>query len=109
MRKSIAIVLLLGLAGCHAHRAGYLYESRTGTVSGGSSSGASVSLSGESRLVAGIVIAVMVAEGVRYYIRRPDGSLAPWEPPPGPDPSRKVSEQDCRRAIVSDGGNLRCK
>jgi hypothetical protein len=28
---------------------------------------------------------------------------------PGPDPSRKVSEQDCSRPIVLDGGNLRCK
>jgi hypothetical protein len=28
---------------------------------------------------------------------------------PAPDPARKVSEQDCSRPIVLDGGNLRCR
>jgi hypothetical protein len=28
---------------------------------------------------------------------------------PPPDPNRKISEQDCTKPIVFDGGNLRCK
>ena len=27
----------------------------------------------------------------------------------GRDPNRKISEQDCTKPIVFDGGNLRCK
>ena len=30
-------------------------------------------------------------------------------PVPPPDPGRKISEQDCTRPMVLDGGNLRCK
>ena len=28
---------------------------------------------------------------------------------PEPDPDRRISEQDCSRPVVADGGNLRCK
>ena len=31
------------------------------------------------------------------------------DPAPEPDPARKISEQDCSKPIVLDGGNLRCK
>ena len=101
--------LALALAGCHAHRASYAWQARTSHVSGGIQEGASVSVSGDSPLLAGIVIAVLVADGIRYYLRRPDGSLAPLESAPHADPSRRVSEQDCSRPIEPDGGNLRCR
>jgi hypothetical protein len=32
-----------------------------------------------------------------------------YGPAPAPDPNRRISEQDCTKPIVLDGGNLRCK
>ena len=31
------------------------------------------------------------------------------DPAPEPDPTRRISEQDCTKPIQLDGGNLRCK
>ena len=31
-----------------------------------------------------------------------------YGPVPEPDPTRKISEQDCAKNYVRDGGNLRC-
>jgi len=31
------------------------------------------------------------------------------DPAPEPDPTRRISEQDCSKPIELDGGNLRCK
>jgi hypothetical protein len=55
------------------------------------------------------VVAVLVAEGVRYYLRGPDGSLTPLERTPEADPARTVREQDCTRPLALDGANLRCR
>jgi hypothetical protein len=111
--KTIAALLTTliasGLAGCHGHRAGYFYEAGTSHVSGGTREGASVAVSGDSRLLVGVVVAIMVADGIRYYLRRPDGSLTPVERPPEADASRRVTVQDCSGPITLDGGNLRCR
>jgi hypothetical protein len=32
-----------------------------------------------------------------------------YGPAPALDPKRKISEQDCTKPLVFDGGNLRCK
>jgi len=32
-----------------------------------------------------------------------------YQPAPELDPRRKISEQNCTKPIVNDGGNLRCK
>lgn len=37
------------------------------------------------------------------------GYAASTSNPPPMDPNRKISERDCTRPIVFDGGNLRCK
>ena len=37
------------------------------------------------------------------------GTYGTYGPYPELDPDRKISEQDCTRQIVRDGGNLRCK
>jgi hypothetical protein len=102
-------LLASAVAGCHVHRARYFYEAGTSHVSGGTREGASVAVSGDSRLLAGVIVAIMVADGIRYYLRRPDGSLTPIESPPEADASRRVSEQDCSGPITLDGGNLRCR
>ena len=111
--KPIALLLALALAGCHAHRASYVYSGGASEVSNSTGYSAGFSVAGDSPLLAGIIVAVLVAEGIRYYIRHPDGTLAPLSSgrfgDPEPDPSRRISEQDCSRPIVPDGGNLRCK
>lgn len=67
------------------------------------------SISSDSRLLVGIVVAAMLVEGVRYYLRGPDGTLTPLDRAPDPDPSRRVSEQNCAEPLVFDGANLKCK
>ena len=109
LMRSAACFLCVLLAGCHAYRFGYVSDLRSGTVATSSAQGASVAVSTDSRLVAGIIVAVLLAEGIRYYLRGPDGTLTPLERAPEPDPSRKVSEQDCTLPLARDGGNLRCK
>lgn len=44
-------------------------------------------------------------------VRHSGGGMAgrQYRTPPELEPTRKISEQDCTRPIVIDGGNLRCK
>ncbi len=75
----------------------------------GSNPGASISISSGDRIVTGILVVVMLAEGLRYFVRGDDGTMTPVNYVPEPDPSRKVSEQDCSRPIDPERGNLRCR
>ena len=95
------------LAGCHA---GYDYRWRSGSpvlpASGGSS--ASAAVSGQVSSVAGAVLfAVILADGIRYYLRLPDGTSVPYEGVP--DAERVINVQDCTQAIDLTAGNLMCR
>lgn len=95
------------LAGCHAG-----YDYRWGSVtpappSGGTAS-LGVSVSGPVSGIAGaVIIAVVLADGIRYYLRLPDGTNVPYEGVP--DGDRVVNVQDCTQAIDLTAGNLMCR
>jgi hypothetical protein len=77
-------------------------------TSGVSSSGASIGMMGTSRSTSGTPAS---ASG-RSTTTRSGGSGmygSRYGPAPAPDPNRRISEQDCTKPIVLDGGNLRCK
>src|SRR3990172_6277917 len=81
------------LAGCGAPGVRYEGRSALGSAStGGGYQGATVSIGSDSRLALGIIVAVMAAQGVRYYRRGPDGSMTPLRTAPDPDPQRLISE-----------------
>jgi hypothetical protein len=52
------------------------------------------------------LVAVLSWRSVRTNASNPDYMTLN---PASMDPSRKISEQDCTKPIVLDGGNLRCK
>ncbi|MCC6473066.1 MAG: hypothetical protein IT514_04905 [Burkholderiales bacterium] len=111
-RLSAAALLGALLAGCGGLGVRYQGGSAISSgqvVAGGSYRGASISIGGDSRIVAGVVIAVMLAEGVRYYSRASDGSMTLLPRGSELDPARRISEQDCTRPIAIDGGNLKCR
>lgn len=95
------------LAGCHA---GYDYRWRSGSPvpPAGAGSSASVGVSAQVSGVAGAVLfAVILADGIRYYLRLPDGTSVPYEGVP--DGERIVNVQDCTRPIELTEGNLMCR
>jgi hypothetical protein len=106
MRKLVPIACV-SLAGCQIWSAAY----RSGEVAGASTTayGGRVSVRSDNRVITGVVIAVMLAEGVRYYVRGDDGSITTLGYLPEPDPRRRVSEQDCTRPVDPTLGNLRCR
>jgi hypothetical protein len=75
-------------------------------ASAGASSTASTGAKGTGRLAAG---ASGVAAGGGSAPRAGGGMYGSHRPAPALDPERRISEQDCTKAIVNDGGNLRCK
>lgn len=111
--RPFLVASVLGLCGlqtgCYSYRFSYVSDAHSGAVMSSSSHGARISVASDSRLLAGIIVAVLLAEGVRYYLRGPDGTLTPLERAPEADPSRRISEQDCTQPIARDGGNLRCR
>lgn len=56
-----------------------------------------------------LLIAVILADGVHYFLRAPDGTLTPYRGVPDPDPTRRISVQDCTRPIDPSSGNLVCR
>jgi hypothetical protein len=100
------------LAGCQSWSVGYGSGAATAPLAGipaGSAYAAQGSVSITSGTVAGIAVAVMLAEGVRYYAGEADGSLSRRAHAPEPDPRRRISVQDCTQPIDLDGGNLSCR
>lgn len=56
------------------------------------------------------VIGLLVAEGVRDYRRESDGMRTPWYfQAPEPDPTRRISVQDCTKPVDLTAGNLMCR
>jgi len=95
------------LAGCHA---GYDYRWHSGppVAPAGVSSSASVGVSAQVNGVPGAVLfAVILADGIRYYLRLPEGTSVPYERVP--DGERSVNIQDCTQAIDLTAGNLMCR
>jgi hypothetical protein len=77
-------------------------------TSGISSSGASTGTMGASRSASGDSSS---ASGRPTTTRFGGSSMygSHYGPMPALDPKRKISEQDCTKPLVFDGGNLRCK
>jgi hypothetical protein len=117
LRKSALGAVLAGcllLPGCYNRGFSVSSGAPAGTlgtpgIPQGSNLGASISVSSGDRIITGILVAVMLVEGVRYYVRGDDGTMTPVNYVPELDPSRKVSEQDCSRPIDPERGNLRCR
>jgi hypothetical protein len=97
------LLLCFLLAGCHAWGTGYDNAREPG--------GRAVVYSYDP-VVAGLVVAVLLIDGMRYYVYR-DGTRvpAPLESAPAaqPDPSRAVSVQDCTTPVDPTQGNLVCR
>lgn len=93
--KTAVLMFALGLA-CAASGAGKGGSSATTARSGETAAGrpppsaSSVPVGGSNRRAGG-------------------GMYGAYAAAPKLDPKRKISEQDCTRPIVHDGGNLRCK
>ena len=105
--KRAVLWACVALAGCHA---GYDYRWRAGSpvVPSGASSSTSVGVNAQVSGVAGAVLfAVILADGIRYYLRLPDGTSVPYDGEP--DAERSVNVQDCTRPIDLTAGNLMCR
>jgi len=106
------LMLLIMLSGCASWGFGFssgsVSQSRTAGAQGSRQS-VDLSVSSDSRILTGLLAGILFAEGVRYYVRGDDGLLTPVAATPDPEPGRRISEQDCTRPLVQDGGNLRCR
>ena len=60
-------------------------------------------------VAAAVLIGRIVAEGTTVYGREPDGMRAPYFGAPEPDPTRRISVQDCTKPIDLTAGNLMCQ
>ena len=68
-----------------------------------------LSLSSDNPAVTGVLVGVLLAEGVRYYLKQVNGGLVPLERVSESDVNRRISEQDCSGVVVLARGNLRCR
>ena len=68
-----------------------------------------VSLTSGDRIVAGILIALVVADGMQYYVRGDDGSMTSVDGMPEFEPARQIAVQDCTRPVDLQLGNLLCR
>ena len=113
--KGLALLLAAALAGCSSARINVNTDSRrvSAVPAGTTVSGGRIQLSTDSRVGAAIIIAVLVADGLRYFRLEPDGTRTPVDPRDyagaaslaGP----RVSVQDCSRPIDVEAGNLVCR
>ena len=104
-----AVVLALALPGCAT------LDIRTGGPPQPLTPGSSqvrIQASTDSRLGSVILVSVLLAEGVRYFLQMSDGRRTPLDH----DEAQRlrgtvpqVSEQDCSRAIDLTQGNLYCR
>jgi hypothetical protein len=100
--KAMLLVAVL-LAGCQSVTVAN--EGRT-TVT---ATGARISLTQGDRLLTGILVALVVADGLEYYVRGDDGTLTRLERVPQFDPSRRVNATDCTQPVDAERGNLLCR
>lgn len=105
--KHCVLLVWLALAGCHAS-----YGYQWGMPGGGGPQATALDMrvTVPSDSVAGaVLIGVLLADGVRYYLRLPDGTRTPYYGVPEPDPARRINVQDCTRPIDLEAGNLMCR
>jgi hypothetical protein len=101
MRGSLLLACVMAstaLAGCTVH-----YSSRSESAAGS----VQVNATSGSPLGNAIIVAIVVADAVRYYRLGPDGRIAEEVPPP--DPTRKINVQDCTKPVDLSAGNLMCR
>ena len=109
--KHAVLWVCMALAGCHASY-GYQWGTTAGMPAGIHSQATALDVRATvpSDSVAGaILIGVLIADGVRYYLRLPDGTRMPYYGVPDPDPARRINVQDCTRPIDIHAGNLMCR
>lgn len=94
------------LGGCHASFAFQWGMPLAYTQA--ASAGVLVIGSGESAAGA-VLVGAVVADGVRYYAIRPDGTRVPYYGTPEPDPARRINVQDCTQPVNPMAGNLMCR
>ena len=117
MLKKIFAVLLpliapVALSGCASWAGGFGFGVSTAPATPfprGAGHYASLSASSDNRVLSGIILAVMFAEGVRYYLRQEDGGMVALDWVPEPDPARRINVQDCSATVILNGGNLKCR
>ena len=102
-RGNPAFLLVVVLAGCHAWGTGYDSTREPGSRA---------VVYSYDPVIAGLVVAVLLIDGMRYYVYR-DGTRVP-APLDGtrlaePDPSRAVNVQDCTAPVDATRGNLVCR
>ena len=96
------IVVAVAVGGCTVR---YSAEERASGLGGTATS--RVSMASGSPLGNAIIVGVMLADGVHYYLLGPDGKTSVRAPEP--DPARKINIQDCTRPVDPDAGNLLCR
>ena len=104
--KRVALWACMVLAGCHAS---YGYQWR---MPGATHAQAAVDMrvAVPTNSVAGaILIGVLLADGVRYFLHFPDGTRIPYYGVPDADAARRINVQDCTRPIDIQAGNLMCR
>src|SRR3954463_3497040 len=87
-------------------------STRVSSVSPGMSvSTAGIRASTDSRLGAAIIVAVMLADGLRYFRLDPDGTRTPVDAATAQHlgVARQVSVQDCSQPVDLSAGNLICR
>jgi hypothetical protein len=105
MRYATTMLCLL-LGGCNA-----VFAFRWGApLAYAPAAAAGVTIVGEAEGAAGaVLVGAVVADGVRYYAVRPDGTRVPYHGTPEPDPARRVNVQDCTQPVDIYAGNLMCR
>ena len=110
--KRAVLCVCMALAGCHAGYA-YRYQGVQGAIAPGGyarSSAVDLKVSLPRDSVAGaILVGVLLADGMRYYLRLPDGTRMPYYGVPDADPARRINVQDCTQPIDLEAGNLMCR
>lgn len=105
--KHAVLWVCMALAGCHASY-GYQWGMPGGSYSQATAADMRVTVPAEG-IAGAILIGVLVADGVRYYLRLPDGTRMPYYGVPELDPARRINVQDCTRPIDPGAGNLMCR
>jgi len=110
---SLLLLLVPALAAC-SHSLVRIHTGSTGVSSapGGSRITTSrIDASTESRVGAAIIIAVLLADGLRYFRVEPDGRRTPVDAATAErlGVSPRINEQDCSQPVDLTAGNLVCR
>ena len=105
--RPVLILLISLLTGCNATLAYRSGTTGTTTTQGG---GLNVQANISGNRAAGVLlITILLADGIRQYLRRADGTTVPYTIEPDADPDRRVNVQECTRPIQAREGNLMCR